>query len=190
MTKVTLSAKATVDGKKLTVACLLTNETAKKIYLFTDLWVVKDGKIVPDSHPAYVSIDEKRILHLGKIIHPLPKEKFVEQRYVPFARPIAAGGKWEGKLEFELPVQEFNPYYVNDDNAQWDEVTIVAVQVCVDWMEEVEGLKPHPTAIDGAFRLEHGQLLKLIQRTSTGDLPLKAAALRRADSFERFTCRS
>src|SRR4029079_7463883 len=103
MSNVLLSVKASTDNKKLTVACSLVNNTGKKIYVFAALWAVKDGKVVPDGHPAYASIDEKRVLHLGRLVHPLPKEKFVEQRYVPFALPVAAGGKWEQKWQFELP---------------------------------------------------------------------------------------
>ena len=188
MSNVSLSAKASTDNKKLTVACTLVNNTGKKIYVFAALWAAKDGKLVPDPHPAYASIDEKRVLHLGKIVHPLPKEKFVEQRYVPFVLPVATGGKWEQKLEFELPVQEYNPYYLSDDETQWDEVAITSLQVCVDWIADVEGLKTHETPIDGVLRLEHRELLKLIQRASGEPSPIKVSGLRRPDKFERFAC--
>jgi hypothetical protein len=188
MSNVSLTAKASADNKKLTVTCSLVNDTAKKIYIFAALWAVKDVKLVPDPHPAYASIDDKRVLHLGRVVHPLPKEKFVEQRYVPFALPVSAGGKWEEKLGFELPVQEYNPYYVSDDETQWDEVPIGSLQVCIDWFAEVEGLKTHETPIEGALRLEHRELLKLIQRTSSEVCAIKVAGLRRTDKFERFVC--
>jgi hypothetical protein len=188
MPNVSLTVKANADNKKLTVACSLANNAGKKIYLFAALWAVKDGKLVADPHAGYASIDDKRMLHLGKIVHPLPKEKFVEQRYVPFALPVSAGGKWEEKLEFELPLQEYNPYYVSDDETQWDEVAIMSLQVCIDWFTDAEGLKTHETPIDGALRLEHRELLKRIERTTSEAVPIKAAGLRRTDKFERFAC--
>ena len=51
----------------MTVACLLTNETAKKIYLFTDLWAVKDGKIIATGSNAEVmdKYESENTLNLG-----------------------------------------------------------------------------------------------------------------------------
>jgi len=188
MSNVSLTAKATADDKKLSVSYSLLNDTGKRIYVFAVLWAVKDGKIAPDPHAAYASIDDKRKLHLGKIVHPLPKERFVEGRYVPFVKLVAAKGKWEEKLEFELPVQEFNPYYVAEDKTLWDEVSLGAARLCVDYLVDMEGLKAHEAPIEGSFRLEHPQLLKLIERAVSSDMPIKAAGLRRTDSFERFSC--
>jgi hypothetical protein len=188
MSKLPLSAKAIADTKKLSVTCSLTNDTGKKIYLFTALWIVQEGKFVPAPYPAYASIDEKQKLHLGKVVHPLPKEKFVEMRYVPFARPVAANSKWEEKLDFDVPVQEFNPYYINTNESQWDEATITSLQVCVDWIAEVDGLKLHDSPLEGAYRLEHPEIMKRISRATSAPVPLKVAALRRADQFERFDC--
>jgi hypothetical protein len=188
MSKVLLSAKAATDDKKLTVSYSVVNETGKKLYVFAVLWTVKEGKIVAEPHPAYASIDDKRALHLGKIVHPLPKQRFVEGRYVPFAKAVAVKGKWEEKLEFALPVQEFNPYYIAEENSLWDEVALGTARLCVDYVVEVDGLKAHEAPIEGSFRLEHPQLLKLVERATSADMPLKAAGLRRTDTFERFTC--
>ena len=190
MKDVSLSVKAAADEKRLSVSCSLMNETGVKVYVFATMWTVKDGKIVPDPHSAYVSIDDKRVLHLGKIVHPVPKEKFVEQRFVPFATAVAAGQKWEQKLQFDLPIQEFNPYYLASDKTLWDEVSLNALRVCVDWIADVEGLKLHETPIEGAFRLEHPELIKRIARVTSEETAVKTKGLRRTDRFERFACQT
>jgi hypothetical protein len=190
MSKVSLTVKAAADEKKLSVSCSLMNDTGVKLYVFAALWIVKDGKIVPDPHSAYASIDDQRVLHLGKIVHPLPKEKFVEQRFVPYATAVPVGQKWEQKLQFDLPVQEFNPYYLASDKTLWDEVSVNGLRVCVDWIAEVEGLKLHETPIEGAFRLEHPELLKRLARVTSDETAVKMKGLRRTDKFERFACQT
>lgn len=189
VTKTSLSAKVDIDDKQLTVSCALTNETGMNIYVFVVLWTLdKDGKAVPDSCPMYASIDDRRVLHLGKVVHPLPREKFVEQRIVPFAKVLGAGQTWQEKLEFRLPVREYNPYYLATDQTLWDEVSVGALQVCVDYFIEADGLKLHATPLEGSFRLEHPELLKRIQRVTSGTIAVKAPALRRTEKFERFAC--
>jgi hypothetical protein len=189
MTKVSLFAKIDVDQERLAVSCSLTNDTGKSIHAFVALWTVdKDGNMRIDSHPTYASIDDERVLHLGKIAHPVPMEKFVERRIIPFVRQLAPAQKWEEKLEFKLPAQEYNPYYIATDKTLWDEITARAIRVCVDYVIDFDGLRLHETPIEGAFRLEHPELLKRLQRVTSEEVAVKVPGLRRADKFERFAC--
>lgn len=189
MPHLTISARAGIDNNKLSVAYTVRNDTEENVYLFVVLWDFDNkGKAVLDSFPAYVSIDDRRVLQLGKIVYPHPKHQFVELRVVPFARLLPAGKEWQDRMVFELPINEYSPYYIATADSLWDEVSAKALRVCVSYIASLDGLESHETPIEGALRLEHPDLLKRIKVVSSGDIALEAAVLRRADEFERFSC--
>lgn len=176
-----------VDTDVLHVRYSVANNTAEPVYLFNVLWDYSStGEVIEDSVGAYISFGDEADMRVGKILHPPPKEKLVEQTIVPYARRLDSGTVWKDTLSLSLPVREHNPYYPEDEQTEWQEVEIKSAELWLSWVPELDGLKLHPSPFESAFRLQHPELLRKVQIEKSSKVPVVLHGRRRLDQFERF----
>src|SRR5579883_2627656 len=145
-----------VQEKALRVKYTATNEGPVPAYLLDVFWKFADkGAFALDPHPAVVSLHADGSLHVGKILPPIPRQKFVELTIVPFAHVAQPGDSFEGSFDLSLPVREYNPYY-GETGATWQAVEVKTAQFYLSWMPAVPDLQtpPAPLAVEGEMRMD------------------------------------
>ncbi len=178
-----------ISDSKFQIVCSLKNNSPHDIFLFSELWKFsREGKLVPECVPLYCSMSRERVLCLGSIIHPLPRNKFVEVRNIPFATLLRPGETWNRSFELEVPVREHNPYYVETAETIWDEICSSKVSICIDYIVKDEEQNLIALPLNGVFRMESPELLESVRRINAVGLDLEIPTLVRRDKFERFEC--
>jgi hypothetical protein len=173
------------DGE-LRVDYSVFNREPTPVYLVTVLWqYARTGAIELDPRAAYVSVSSDNVLRIGKMMHPTPKTRLVEQTIVPFARRLDGGGAWKDAFSLPIPVSEYNPYFP-EESAQWVEREAASAELWVGWIAEGESLQVHRTPFDPAVRLQHPRLLPSIQTVKSAAVRLRVPVKIRQDRFERF----
>jgi hypothetical protein len=176
-----------VDAKNLVAEYEVTNTRAHAVYLFNVPWAFDaKGQPAAASSPAYISLRRDGQLYIGEIVPPLPHDKEVELRVVPFATKLEAGQSYKETLKFPLPVAEYNAYFPAKPDSKYRLVAAHSVVFGLQFVNDVEGMEAKSAPLPNALQLSHPRLLGLIETMKARPQKLDVPVNQRADEFEEF----
>jgi hypothetical protein len=135
---VSLSGKAFRTGDRLVVEYQLTNQRALPIYVLDQMVKHNDQGPFLDPERAYVCWEEPRALRLVRASLPLPLDRNIYRKEVPYARRVPPGETVEGRIALDVPVEEYNPFYLPAQ--EFREVSCDTVRLLIGWTEQREGM--------------------------------------------------
>lgn len=184
---ITLETEISLRGETLLVEYRVKNGSPKPIYLFNVLWEFSsDGKYIRDRRPAYILLKDDGTLHLAKEAPPLPKNKRVELKIVPFTTRVEAGKDFSEKFELSVPLSEYNPYFSDEKDMSEELKTAGKVVLSLQFVRELEEMEVKPAPLENAFSVWHKELWLRVGRLSSTPTALPVKINRRTDYFERF----
>lgn len=182
------TAQFEIVGNKLKVSYKLENKTEGDIYVFNNLFKWdRFGNQMRDANLVYVFHTDDNFIHLSKRVLPVPSDRDVPIREVPFATKVNAKGILEKSILVDLPVTEYNPYYLEKKNSKYKEIVCEGAFLSIGFVCSYDGLEaiPLPDAPE-VFRI-HGQYL--FQKTElvvSEKQYIRLELRKRTDKFERF----
>jgi hypothetical protein len=163
------------------------NTRDKPIYIFNVIWAFgPKGQYVPAPMPVYACLRQGNVLHLAKMILPLPKSGAVELRIVPFATKVEAGQVFEEKFELPLPLNEYNPYYPERPDSKYKVMQSQSAIFTLQFVNEVPDMKTPTAPLPNAIHLQHPRLLGLVETVKSNPEPVQVRVNKRLDRFEEF----
>ncbi|MFT3764206.1 MAG: hypothetical protein QM820_01600 [Minicystis sp.] len=82
---------------------------------------------------------------------PVPRNAMVNNRYIPHATRIPAGGVVHVKDEIALPMDEFSPFHPRRDDSPIEDVEASKLAVIAHWVAPGPGVSIEPSFIDKAY---------------------------------------
>lgn len=183
----TLTVAFSADEKGVRVTYSVKNTTQTPIYLFNVIWDFdKTGNYVKAPQPAYVSLDGKNVLNVGKIIHPLPRSQKVELRIIPFGTKVEPGKEFSETVELKAPVEEYNPYFAREVDSTTEERKSSSARFFLHFTRQSDALDIKPAPLGKALLLSPPNLGDAIETLSSRPQPLEVVVNKRTDNFEPF----
>jgi hypothetical protein len=165
----------------------VTNTRNNAVYLLNVLWDFDPaGKYIPAAGPAYVCLRGDKQLYLAKMVLPVPRNRMVELRVVPFATKVEAGERYEETLKFPVPVAEFHAYFPATPDSKFRLMTARSVAFGLQFVNDVAGMEASAAPLPNALRLSHPKLLALIETLRSRPEVLAVPVNKREDHFEEF----
>jgi hypothetical protein len=184
---VLLVVDAKVQDQTVRLQYRVRNTRDKPIYLFNVLWDWDEkGDYVVPPIPVYACLKQESMLHLAKQILPLPHNREVEVRMVPFATKVEVGQEFSATFQLALPVQEYNPYFPPDGKSAYQTMIADVMVFSLHFVNELDGLKTQSAPLPGAFLLQHPKLLSQIETLRSDALRVQVPVQKRLDEFEEF----
>jgi hypothetical protein len=186
-----LHATFTLGTGGLVVHLELSNVSDTPLLVFDKLWNLDSAsKLVPDDQAIYRFVDEGALrLLLG--VAPPPVNKTVAYRNVPYVTRVAAHATLEYDLTIAAPVREHNPYFPAPNDQVFAATVVTAVELFVQYLPETPDIKVIASPVlPGAFSLATPGVWDGAPLLRSGSTPLSVPALRRTDTFARWSQRS
>jgi hypothetical protein len=184
---VLLETNISLQDKMLRVEYKIRNKTAKPIYLFNVLWdTTSSGQYVAAPQAVYSCLRGDETFHIAKQILPLPKNKRVELRIVPFVTKVEAGADFIDRFELEVPAPEYNPYFPMMKDSGEERKMAQAVVFSIQYVAEIEGLEVKPAPLGAALNIWHQNLVGSIRALSSKPKSISFPVKKRTDYFEEF----
>jgi hypothetical protein len=188
-TGVTLTCRPDRAGNKLIFPYTVTNHGAADIYVM-DATAARDpstGRPIIDRNAPVIWLGADGFAHVLKGIAPLPPDRAVNVRVIPFAAKLTPGASLERSLEVPLPLAETDPYHPDLPLREYELTDIKGVVLTIEFLRStVEGFAVEPAA--GAPDLYHvrskhtaGQT----ERVSCAFPSRQLQILKRPDNFPR-----
>jgi hypothetical protein len=186
---VVLNCRPNRAGNHLIFPYSLANHSGIDIYVMDAIPGRKPGTGDPiiDRNTAVIWLGSDGWAHVMKGIAPLPPDRDVEVRVIPFASKLPAGGQLERKLEVPLPIAEVDPYHPDLPLRDYDLTDIKGVVLTVEFLRStVEGFgaEPVPDAPD-LYRVWGKHTVGQVERASCSLPSRELQILKRRDSFPR-----
>ena len=165
---ISLRAKAEKADGKLIVEYEVENHTEQTLYLWDRMIdYTASGQII-NQDIAYAFFEEPKTLRLVRANLPLPGDRDVARKEIPFVRGIPAKGKVQGKIVLPIPVNEYSPFYPppTEENSKIEKCS--EVRLLLGWSEFREGMQIREQtvggekvlAIRGSWQAPYHQLLE------------------------------
>lgn len=184
-----LSCQPGKEGNLLTFSYTVENQGTVEAYLMDAVASIDSasGSAKPNPQSFVVLAGPAEDAILGKFMAPLPTDRRIAMPVTPLARPLAAGGTLQGRIEVPLPLAEASPYFADLPLRQYEVVEIKGVIFTIGyWVAGVDGIAALP--LDDApelFTVVTRNTMRSVrwvsQRFATRSLQL----LRRTDQFPR-----
>ena len=186
---VTLECQPTRVGTKLSFPYTITNRSEADIYVMDAV-----ASVNPDTRQPAVNHDSVVVYLLGdgrahvlKGIAPLPTDRSVTVRVIPFAAKLPPGQTLTRQLEIPLPLAETSPYFPDLPLRQYEQVDISGVLFSVEFLRSTaEGFTAMP--VDFApdlFRVSAKNTVGMTERLSTAFPTQRLSIMKRGDAFPR-----
>jgi hypothetical protein len=174
-------------GSTLVVEYKIKNETDVAIYLFNVIYDWdNNGTPVVVKNGLYACLRKDGVLHLAKQVLPLPKQKMVEVRRIPYTSKVEPGEEFSEKVEIAVPVKEYNQYFWERPNSEYEDRIAESVVFTVQFIRGSEALKVTETNIPGALQVWHPDLFGHIESINSKAYPVAVRVKKRLDEFEEF----
>jgi len=186
---VTLECQPTRVGNKLSFPYTITNRSDADIYVMDAVpWVdpvTKEPVANRDSIVVYLMSDGRA--HLSKGIAPLPTDRRVTVRIIPFAAKLASGQTLSRQLEIPLPLAETSPYFPDLPLRQYELVDIPGVLFSVEFLRSTaEGFTAMPVDFaPDVYRVSAKNTVGMTERLSTSFPTQRLSIMKRGDAFPR-----
>jgi hypothetical protein len=174
-------------GASLIIDYKVKNVTATPIYLFNVLYEWDNSGtpiVVPNT--VYTCMRKDGTLHLAEIILPLPSQKMVEVRRIPYATKVGANEEFRRKIEIKIPVEEYNPYFPKKPDSQIESRLAEYMIFSIQFLRESDKVEVLPTTIPNAVSVDHPDLFHAVETLSSPPKPVGVKVNKRLDAFEEF----
>jgi hypothetical protein len=144
---VTLACQPTRVGTKLSFPYTVTNRSEADIYVMDAVASVdaSTGQPTVNRDSTVIDLMNDGRAHVLKGIAPLPTDRTVTVRIIPFAAKVPAGGTLTRQLEIPLPLAETSPYFPDLPLRQYELVDIPGVLFSVEFLRSTaEGFTAMP----------------------------------------------
>lgn len=164
------------------------NPTSQALYVLNRLWTLDDtGKLLKERLTAYSLLSENGTLVLLLGLAPMPRQYTPFYQNVPHATAVKPNSILSTKHSLSSPVQEYNPYFVND-SAEYETKTAQAIKIVVDYFAEWPELQTLPSPLyEGAVIIQSPEMHERLQSVSSPAYSMTIKVERRTDYFERLT---
>jgi hypothetical protein len=183
---ISMKAKAEKSGDKLLIEYEIENHSDQKLYLWDRMIAYKGGEQFIDEELAYVFFEEPKIIRIVRANLPLPFDRDVARKEIPFARAIEAAAKVTGKIVLSVPAKEFSPFYrgITEENSLIQHCR--EIRLLIGWSELREGMQIQERtvgdekvlAIRGGWKEPYHKLLEQ-------KIPLEVDLKVHKDAFDR-----
>jgi len=194
-----LQATFSLSRETLTVHLRLVNQSDVALLVFDKL-SARDpsGKLAADPEESYRFVEDGTLrLLLGQA--PLPANKNVLYRNVPYVTRVEAHATLEYDLVLGAPVREHNVYFPppkttgNENGAVPEGFTsdvAKSVELFVEYLAATPDIKTFPSPfLPGALKLDRPGVWSQAMIVRSGAIPLTVPVLRRTGEFQRWTPR-
>jgi hypothetical protein len=142
-----LSCRPGKENQSLVFPYVVENAGTVDVYLMEAVANIDSMSGSAKPHPQSVVVlagpGEDAIL--GKFMAPLPIDRRIAMPITPLARPLAAGGNLQGRIEVPLPLAEASPYFADLPLRQYELVEIKGVIFTIGyWVAGVDGMAALP----------------------------------------------
>ena len=182
---VVLSCRPNRAGNRLVFPYSLSNGSGAEVYVMDAIPGPEPGTV--DRNTAVIWLGGDGWAHVMKGIAPLPPDRDVELRVIPFAAKLPAGGQLERTLGVALPLAEIDPYHPDLPLREYDLVDIGGVVLTVEFLRstvEGFGVEPVPEAPD-LYRVWAKHTVGQVERASCSLPSRQLQILKRRDNFPR-----
>jgi len=185
--KPALEVEFRLQPNVLTLEYKVKNTRNHAIYLFNVIWDLdSNGGYVRASLPLYACMKQGAVLHLAKTILPLPRNRKVYLRIVPFVTKVEAGSIFEETLQMPLPLPEHNVYFPARPDSKYKLIDAHSVVLSLQFIEDMPDIEAEPAPLPNAIFLQHPKLFPLVETVQSEPQPLRVPVNKRQDEFEEF----
>ncbi|MEO6587745.1 MAG: hypothetical protein ABIP06_00325 [Pyrinomonadaceae bacterium] len=185
--KVLLDTEIELRDNEIKIAYKLKNKTKKPIYLFNVIWDFdSSGSYIFAPNSFYSCLRDDGTFVVAERILPLPKNKRVELKIVPFATEIEAGSDFSGDINIPVPATEYNPYFPKKNEDDEKLKMAESIVFTVEFVKETDGLEIKPAPLEGAKYVWHQDLRGKTETLSSNPKSITIQVKKRTDIFERF----
>ncbi len=171
----------------LSIQYNVTNTRSHPIYLFNVLWELDPkGKYKLADPSGYICLSPSGELHVAELILPLPRDRTVYLRNVPFVTKVEPKQTFTGKVQLPLPVSEYNPYFPVGPNSKFANVMAHSAAFTLQFINDMPEMEAQPAPLPNALRLSHPKLLALVETLRSRPEALSVSVQKREDHFEGF----
>ena len=146
---ISMKAKAEKIGDKLVVEYEIENHSDQILYLWDKMVGYKGSEQIIDEELAYVFFEEPKTIRIVRANLPLPFDRDVARKEIPFARAVKAKSKVTGKIVLPVPVKEFSPFYkrITEENNRIQHCQ--EIRLLIGWSELKEGMQIQERTVGG-----------------------------------------
>lgn len=186
MKSISLRAKAKKSDDKLIIEYEIENHAEQNLYVWDRMiGYNKSGQFI-DEERAYVFWEEPKTIRVVRANLPLPFDRDVARKEIPFVRSLAAREKINGKIVLDLPVPEYSPFYppLSEETTKKEKASVV--RLLIGWSEFREGMVIREQTVGGKNVLAiRGNWEKPYHKLLAKEMPVEAEILVHSDAFDR-----
>ena len=128
----------------------LTNHSQQTIYVLDLIPGSAGGEEVIAHDLAYVCFEEPNTARVVRADLPLPTDRDVYMKEIPYARPVEKGKTINGQIVLQLPIKEYNPYYpLIEDEGEEREIDVSEIKLIIGYTEVRSGMIISDTTVGG-----------------------------------------
>ena len=181
---VTLTGKANVVDKTLTVEYTVNNSLSNSIYVFDEM-IKYDASGLPllDKTNAYVFWEEPSTLRLVRAVLRVPPNMNVYALEIPFAREVKTQSSISGKIVLSLPVHEYSPFAPTITEENVETVKCNSIVLFIGWTVMEAGTTVTETDAEGEQALRvRGSFRPFTLKAS---FPVETTLVKFKEGFDR-----
>ena len=176
-----------IEEQTLFLEYKVKNNLEKPIYLFNVLWDFNlKGDYIPAPSPVYSCLRSDGTLHLAKQILPLPKDRTVELRIIPFAQKVEAGHELSEKISLPIPIAEYNPYYPLEPDSKTVEKFADSIFFSLQFIEHSAQLEVANSSLPNSVRIDHPNIFAEVRTLASKPKSVQIKVSKRAAAFGEF----
>lgn len=183
---ISLTAKAEKNGDKLVIEYEIQNHTEQILYVWDRMIGYNPSGQIIDQESAYIFWEEPKTLRIVRANLPLPFDRDVARKEIPFVRGIPAKATVSGKIVCALPTPEYSPFYpkITEENSKKEKASVI--RLLIGWSPFREGMTLREQTISGEKVIAiRGNWAKPYHQLLEKEIPLEVEVLVHTDVFDR-----
>ncbi|MDQ4122186.1 MAG: hypothetical protein M3209_12170 [Acidobacteriota bacterium] len=146
---VSLRAQADKSESAVIIKYEVENHSEQSLYLWDRMIGYKNGSQIIDENLAYVFFEEPKTVRIIRAELPLPEDREIGRKEIPFVRIFPPKSKLSGEIRLENPIREFSPYYEPLSEETQQLVKFSDIRLIIGWTRTREGMKISERTIGG-----------------------------------------
>lgn len=181
------------ENGSVVVSYELKNQSNNPVLAWDFMPGFANGEEAIDDSLAYVCYEEPSIMRVVRAVLPLPPDRDIYQKEIPYARTVEPSSSATGKIVLPVPLEEYNPYYIDPEpkagsglSENEKEVSITKIRLLIGWTEIRRGMIITDVEIGGKkVKMIRGAWDGPLQQIAEADFSVNVKGLERTDRFDR-----
>jgi hypothetical protein len=183
---VVLTGEVKQDKDNIVISYELKNQSHNPVLAWDLMSGEASGSETIIDDLAYVCFEEPKTLRVVRGVLPLPLDRDVYQKEIPYARTIEPMSSVTGRIVLPLPLEEYNPYYEPTVPENEKEVEIREIRLLIAWTETQSGMVVSDADVGGKkVKMIRGAWEGPLQRLAEVTFPAHSMLKIRTDVFDR-----